>query len=146
MVDHLDKRFWSFHTTMPIADAMRCLRNAVGSRSDLDWMWLPSAHLSNIWRGASLQWLAADYHARKLSPSEDPVNDLQVQLRVRGHQADEVLRVIAERYETGCAPRRSRDIGNGRSTRLGQREDQLSGSLFGQTVTTSISISPLSVA
>ena len=100
MVDHLDKRFWSFHTTMPIADAMRCLRNAVGSRSDLDWMWLPSAHLSNIWSGASLQWLAADYHARKLSPSEDPLNDLQVQLRVRGHQADEVLRVIAERYET----------------------------------------------
>lgn len=100
VVDHLDERFWSFHTTEPIVDATRYLRNVVGSRCDLDWMWIPSDHLSNIWEGASLQWLAADYHARQLSPSEDPFDDLQVQLRVRGYQADEVLRVIAERYDT----------------------------------------------
>ena len=99
-VDHLNDRFWSFHTTMPTADAGRCLRNVVGARHDLDWMWLPSAHLSNIWGGASLQWLAADYNARRLCPSQDSSDDLQVQLRVRGHHADEVLRVISERYDT----------------------------------------------
>ena len=86
-----------------------------------------SAHLSNIWSGASLQWLAADYHARKLSPSEDPLNDLTwYNCRVRGHQADEVLRLIAERYETSVPQDRSRDISpfETLNSGLGQREDQ----------------------
>lgn len=100
IVDHLDNRFWSFHTSMPSTDAEAYLRRVVGARNDLDWMWLPSGHLSNVWHETSLQWLAVDYHASRLSPSKDPFDDLQVQLRVRGNQADEVLRVIEKRYRT----------------------------------------------
>ena len=97
VVDHLNDRFWSFHTTRPITEAKPYLHNVVGSRRDLDWMWLPSDHLSGIWRNASLQWVATDFHGRRLSISESPVDDLK--LRVRGRAADEVLRLIADRYQ-----------------------------------------------
>lgn len=54
VVDHLNDRFWSFHTTRPVAEAKPYLRDAVSSQRTLDWMWLPSDHLSDIWDKASL--------------------------------------------------------------------------------------------
>ena len=48
VVDHLNQRFWSLHTTAPTADAAPYLRRVVNQRRDLDWMWLPSDHLQGI--------------------------------------------------------------------------------------------------
>lgn len=48
VVDHLNQRFWSLHTTAPTADAAPYLRRVVNQRRDRDWMWLPSDHLQGI--------------------------------------------------------------------------------------------------
>jgi len=103
VVDHLNERFWSFHTTRPVAEAKPYLRDAVSFQRSLDWMWLPSDHLSNIWDKASVQWSTTDFRGRRLSPSESPVDDLNI--RVRGQAANEVLRYIADRYQIAM-PRR----------------------------------------
>lgn len=103
VVDHLNDRFWSFHTTQPIREVTPFLRDAVSSQRLLDWMWLPSDHLSGIWENASLQWLATDFRGRRLSPSKNPVDDLNI--RVRGQEAGDVLNYIADRYQTAVPHR-----------------------------------------
>ncbi len=95
-VDHLDERFWSLHTTAPTATTTPYLRDIVESRRDLDWMWLPSDHLRDVWPGARPQWLATDFTTGRLTPAEDGVADLK--LRVRGGAADDVLQLIESKY------------------------------------------------
>lgn len=96
-IDHLDERFWSLHTTAPTSITAPFLRNIVEARRDLDWMWLPSDHLRDVWPGARPQWLATDFTAGRLTPAADQVADLK--LRVRGGAADGVLQLIESRYQ-----------------------------------------------
>ncbi|MEW6155341.1 MAG: hypothetical protein AB1673_15350 [Actinomycetota bacterium] len=91
VVDHLDGRFWSVHTTAPVGAARALLRGAVESWRELDRVWLPSDHLGNVWPGTSPRWLATDFRARRLSPQSD-VGDLR--LSVSGTMAEELLRAI----------------------------------------------------
>lgn len=48
-IDQLDERFWSIHTDMPARAAWARLRTEVEARRELDWIWLPSNHLRNLW-------------------------------------------------------------------------------------------------
>lgn len=96
VVDHLDDRFWSLHTTAPARVASPFLKGVVESRRDLDWMWLPSDHLRDVWPGSRPQWLATDFAAARLTPPAGEVADLR--LRVRGDAADGVLRLIESKY------------------------------------------------
>ena len=96
MVDHLDDRFWSFHTTDPSRDAGSYIRRVIGSRRDLDWMWLPSGHLNDVWPDTLPEWVATDFITGRLAPSASDISDLR--LRVRGVEADQVLRLIEGRY------------------------------------------------
>ncbi len=93
-VDHLDERFWSFHTQSASGDAFRFLRERVESRRDLDWAWLPSSHLRHVWRGSTPHWLRSDFRAGRLLPDER-VQDLQVE--VRGRDADALVDHIRAR-------------------------------------------------
>ena len=101
VVDNIDRRFWSFHTTEPIHDAFRYLRSVVGSRRDLDWMWLPTDHLRGLWGDAKPSWVVTDFSSGWLMPSTGEVDDLS--LRVRGSAADQVLEHIGDRYQTALA-------------------------------------------
>ena len=97
VIDHLDQRFWSFHTTTPASEAAPYLRRVVGSRRDLDWMWLPSDHLREIWPDTAPQWIATNFNAGRLTPSATEVADLNI--RVRGQAADQLLQIIASQYK-----------------------------------------------
>jgi hypothetical protein len=96
VVDHLDDRFWSLHTVTPTSVAQPFLKSIVEVRHDLDWMWLPSDHLRNVWPGTHPQWLATDFSDGRLTPPDDDVADLR--LRVRGRAADSVLRLVESEY------------------------------------------------
>ena len=98
VVDHIDGRFWNFHTTEPTKDVMPYLRRVVGSRRDLDWMWLPSDHLRGLWGNSAPSWVATNFSSGRLVPSSGEVDDLS--LRVRGSAADEVLTLIGHRFQT----------------------------------------------
>ncbi len=101
VVDHIDRRFWNFHTTGPTRDAVRFLRRVVGSRRDLDWMWLPTDHLRGLWGDAKPSWVVTNFSSGRLMPSTGEVDDLS--LRVRGSAADQVLELIGERYQRAVA-------------------------------------------
>jgi len=96
VVDHLDERFWSLHTSAPTSAAFPLLKATVEARRDLDWMWLPSDHLRNVWPGASLGWVTSDFQGRRLLPPAERVQELHVELR--GHAAPELLRLIERDY------------------------------------------------
>ena len=98
VVDHLDQRFWSLHTTKPTGQAAPYLRRVVNQRRDLDWMWLPSDHLRGIWSDVSPHLVAANFRAGRLTSTSGELDDLK--LRVSGHAADQVLRAIGDRFQT----------------------------------------------
>jgi hypothetical protein len=101
VVDHLDDRFWSLHTTAPTSVAAPFLKGIIELRRDLDWMWLPSDHLRDIWPGTRPQWLATDFTERRLTRTDGEVADLK--LRVRGRAAASVLQLIETRYRTAVS-------------------------------------------
>lgn len=96
VIDHLDDRFWSVHTTQPTSLAAPFLKGIVETRRDLDWMWLPSNHLRDVWPGTRTQWLATDFTAGRLTPQGGELADLK--LRVRGRAADSVLELVESKY------------------------------------------------
>ena len=101
VVDNIDQRFWNFHTTEPTRDAFRYLRGVVGSRRDLDWMWLPTDHLRGLWGDAKPSWVVTNFSSGRLVRSTGEVDDLS--LRVRGSAADQVLELIGDRFQTALA-------------------------------------------
>ncbi|MDE0170780.1 MAG: hypothetical protein OXS29_14945 [bacterium] len=98
VVDHLDQRFWSLHTTVPTGDAAPYLRRVVNQRRDLDSMWLPSDHLRGIWSDVSPQLVATNVRAGRLTPTIGEVDDLK--LRVTGRAAGRVLKALGDEFDT----------------------------------------------
>lgn len=80
-VDHLDDRFWSFHTWSPAASAHRSLKGRVDRRRDVDWTWLPSAHLQELWREGRPTWLNSDFRGERLLPDDEPARRVGFQFR-----------------------------------------------------------------
>ncbi|MFC8728362.1 MULTISPECIES: hypothetical protein [Streptomyces] len=93
-VDQLDQRFWSLHSTMPMRKISPFLHEKVESRRDLDWMWLPSAHLENLWPGAVSNRVRTKFHGRDFLSDDDPAQDLTINLSGRG--AERLLRHISD--------------------------------------------------
>lgn len=96
VVDSLDSRFWRLHTTAPASEAEPLLKPIIEAHRSLDWMWLPSGHLGNVWPNTEPEWVATDYSERRLSPRSDGIADLR--LRVGGKDAGKVLATIEERH------------------------------------------------
>jgi hypothetical protein len=95
-VDSLDHRFWSFHTLAPMASVQPLLRRQVGARRDLDWMWLPSGHLSRVWPRGERQAVRTDFRGSLLAP-DAATRDLRVQLR--GNDAERFLDLVSRQSE-----------------------------------------------
>ncbi len=102
-VDHLDERFWSFHTDMTVDVAHRMLRELVTASRDVDWMWLPSQHLRHIWPGAESQRVRTEFRGQDFLDESVEARDLRVQLS--GHNAEELLDLIAgyDRYRSAVS-------------------------------------------
>jgi len=95
-IDTLEDRFWSFHTTSGAADANSYLRSAVARRRDLDFVWLPSAHLRQIQRATPPNWIKTDFRGRLILPLSE-VQELS--LTVRGRAAQDLLDLISGNSE-----------------------------------------------
>jgi hypothetical protein len=100
-VDHLDKRFWSFHTWSPAHQARRYLKDQVERRRDLDWTWLPSGHLSQVWPSARPKLLSCDFRGERFLPEGSPARHLQI--KILGENTDELINLIAAREEYASA-------------------------------------------
>jgi hypothetical protein len=93
-VDQLNPRFWSFHTDMSPAKAGPILNGWVAERRDLDWMWLPSEHLRNLWPGARTRQVRTDFRSQALlGGSGADTEDLR--LRMSGRAAEAFLDHLA---------------------------------------------------
>lgn len=92
-VDQLDQRFWRFHTDVSHGSVYPMLRDWVSSRRDLDWMWLPSAHLRRIWPGATSPRVQTDFRGGRLVGEHAAARD--VQLKLQGTNAEHLLELIA---------------------------------------------------
>jgi hypothetical protein len=91
-VDTLEDRFWSFHTINSAAESQSLLRAAVARRRDLDFVWLPSAHLRLIQRGIPPNWIKTDFRGRMILS----LNEVQeLSLTVRGRAAEDLLDLIS---------------------------------------------------
>jgi hypothetical protein len=88
IVDSLDARFWSWHTTGAAGITHRSVKAKTSERRDLDFVWLPTAHLRALRRGARPRFVKTDFHGRFfVSPEE--VQDLSI--AVRGGDADRLV-------------------------------------------------------
>jgi hypothetical protein len=99
-VDHLDSRFWSFHTDRSAADFNALLRSVVARRRDLDFVWLPSAHLEHVQREVPPNWIKTEFTGKRVLPS-DQVQDLAV--TIRGRAAKSVLQLVSNGPEHSYA-------------------------------------------
>jgi len=96
-IDHLDDRFWSFHTWSPAGQARRFLKELVERRRDFDWTWLPSGHLASIWPSTRPKWLRCDFRGERFVPEGGRARRLQIQ--ILGEDTDDLLRLIATRED-----------------------------------------------
>ena len=100
VVDHADQRFWSFHTQGPTGEARAFLKAAVSKRRDLDFVWLPAAHLREIAGASPPNWIVTDFAGQRVLAS-DRVQRLSV--KVRGGAVQRLLELMAEQPELAHA-------------------------------------------
>ncbi len=102
-VDQLGERFWSIHTCMPMRKISPYLHEKVERRRDLDWMWLPSGHLENIWPSATSNRVRTKFHGKDFLTEDDPAQDLTINLSGKG--AERLLRHIShdEKYRSAVS-------------------------------------------
>ena len=102
-VDQLNERFWSIHTDLPVRDASSFLSPIVEKRRDVDWIWLPSDHLRNVWPDSVSRRVRTSFQGGRFVDSNSPAQDLKVQLS--GRDADALLDVIASdsRYRSAVS-------------------------------------------
>jgi hypothetical protein len=100
-VDHLDDRFWSFHTWSSAVEARRYLKDQVERRRDLDWTWLPSGHLSQLWPSTRPRYLRCDFRGEDFLPEHSPARRLRI--GILGENTDELIKLIANHREYASA-------------------------------------------
>lgn len=88
-VDSLGGRFWRFHTLGSASAAHRVLKDAVESHRWLDWPWLPTGQLRQVWPGAPIRQVSTSFDASDFSGSSMSASRLR--LRASGPDAGELL-------------------------------------------------------
>jgi|ERR1039458_30726 hypothetical protein len=91
IVDTIDPRFWSFHTSATGKQARPPIGAAVSRRHDLDFVWLPSAHLRAVQQTGQIRWVKTEFRAQEFL-SDDNVQDLS--FSARGKPAQSLLDMI----------------------------------------------------
>lgn len=94
-IDALEARFWSVHSWSRARDVKRYIKSRVEARRDLDFAWLPSAHLRGAWPEASgAGSMLSKFKGHRLLPEGVTARDMQV--RVRGNDSQKLLDYIEE--------------------------------------------------
>lgn len=93
VVDTLDTRFWSFHTSDSASTAWRAITRAVSRRHDLDYVWLPSSHLRAIERHGRTKFVSSDFRAGHFRPANTVHN---LSFRARGGTSQQLLDAISQ--------------------------------------------------
>ncbi|MDX8055159.1 hypothetical protein SK571_37795 [Lentzea sp. BCCO 10_0798] len=93
-VDQLDERFWSVHTGISMRTANSFLKKQVERYRELDWIWLPSNHLRNMWPNAIPKRVRTSFNGQNLLGPGSPARNLKVQLY--GDGADRLLDYISQ--------------------------------------------------
>jgi hypothetical protein len=93
VVDTLEDRFWSFHTSVPANVARRPIAAAASRRHDLDFVWLPSAHLRAIERHWRTKWISSDFRATEYRPAESVHN---LSFHASGGSSQQLLDAISQ--------------------------------------------------
>lgn len=95
VVDVVDPRFWLVHVPGTSAWADELVSTAIRRSIDLDWAWLPTAHLDRIQDAGRTRWFKSDFSADELLGDQTSgARRLKVQLE--GQDADKLRRIIAE--------------------------------------------------
>ncbi len=89
LVDHLEDRFWSFHTRDRVSDARPLLRGLVTTRRDVDWTWLATGHLESLLAQGRPLGAGTDFRGERFLPDEPEASRLQ--LRIGGSRIDQLL-------------------------------------------------------
>lgn len=92
-VDHLDDRFWSFHSTSKMADVQKTIRSKIATRRDLDFVWLPSEHLRAVWPASRPRWVKTTFDGWG---DVDPDGLTSLSVAVGGKDADRLLDIIGQ--------------------------------------------------
>ena len=93
VVDTIDGRFWSLHTSDPASAARRPINAAVSRRHDLDYVWLPSSHLRTIERHGRTKFVSSDFRAGQFRPANTVHN---LSFRARGGTSQQLLDAISQ--------------------------------------------------
>jgi hypothetical protein len=102
-VDQLQGRFWSFHTKLAMSKLFPILREKVEEKRELDWLWLPSNHLENLWPTSNSTRVRTKFQGGDFLPASDPAQDLSINLS--GGGAERLLNYISrdERYRSAVS-------------------------------------------
>ncbi|MFF3290915.1 hypothetical protein [Streptomyces sp. NPDC003023] len=96
-VDQLQGRFWSIHTKMPMGGILPLLKEKIEDRRELDWLWLPSNHLQNLWPSANSNRVKTKFQGRDFLPADDPAQNMSINLA--GEGAERLLAYISQKDE-----------------------------------------------
>lgn len=102
-VDSLGRRFWRFHTLAPVADMRSVLHEAIESNRWMDWLWLPTEQLENVWPDAEIRGLTTDFSTNGITESDGLADGLRI--RATGSRAGTLLRKLStlEEYKTAVS-------------------------------------------
>ena len=88
VVDSLDERFWSFHSTDDATRVSRAIRGKISERRDLDFIWLSSYHLRQFSQRSNASAMKTIFNAGAAFRDEDVQ---QVSMTIRGKRVDPFL-------------------------------------------------------
>lgn len=91
IVDTINERFWSFHTSDSAVKTRKPIAAAVSSNHQLDFVWLPTSHLRALEHYGRVKFVSSDFRAGRFRGS-DMVHDLS--FTARGGTSQKLLDAI----------------------------------------------------
>ena len=91
VIDSLDERFWSFHSTDDATRVSRAIRGKVSERRDLDFIWLSSYHLRQFSQRSNASAMKTIFNTGAAFRDKDVQ---QVSMTIRGKRVDPFLNYL----------------------------------------------------
>ncbi len=93
VVDDLDGRFWSFHSTSSSGVVRQAVQARVSRRRDLDFVWLPTQHLQCVRPDNRPSFVKADFNRSDSHPAAG-IQDLSIS--IHGADANQLLESVSK--------------------------------------------------
>ncbi len=102
-VDHLFDRFWSIHTSDPVAIVRPSLERLIDGHRTLDWVWLPAGHMSELWPGNQRGSLKVVHNETGLLDPESGEN-FSISFRSSSKRAEHLRKQLQKDYASVVSP------------------------------------------